>query len=191
MPLTLNRTPITATNTTVTMPADLAKHRRPVGAGEGAEGPRLPQPSRVERSEHPTSPERASVVEPVTSMPIANSASPAPMTTGITSGRFNTRVRTSRITPKTTAGTQWASTAAGRRSPTARRETCMSAATPMPPFRSSHPVPARNPPTTGYGTYRTRLPSRTVPSTKNVMPVRIVTTRVAAMTVRNARWGLP
>ncbi len=54
----------------------------------------------------------------------------------------------------------------------------------MPPFKSSHPVPARNPPTTGYGTNRTRLPSRTVPSARKTTPHRTVTTRVAAMTVR-------
>ena len=54
----------------------------------------------------------------------------------------------------------------------------------MPPLNSSHPVPARKPPTTGYGTNRTRLPSRAVPSTKKTTPQRVVTTSVAPMTVR-------
>src|SRR5688572_27253086 len=38
-----------------------------------------------------------------------------------------------------------------------------SVSTPTAPFAISHPVPARNPPMTGYGTYRTRSPSRSVP----------------------------
>ena len=45
-------------------------------------------------------------------------------------------------------------------------------------------MPARNPPTTGYGTNRTRLPSRNVPSAEKTTPHRIVTTSVAAITVR-------
>ena len=54
----------------------------------------------------------------------------------------------------------------------------------MPPLKSSHPVPARNPPTTGYGMNRTRLPSRKVPSTRKMTPHDNVTTSVAATTVR-------
>ena len=54
----------------------------------------------------------------------------------------------------------------------------------MPPLKSNHPVPARNPPTTGYGTNRTRLPSRNVPSNAKTTPHRTVTTSVAATTVR-------
>ena len=54
----------------------------------------------------------------------------------------------------------------------------------MPPLKSSHPVPARNPPTTGYGMNRTRLPSRNVPSTRKMTPQSTVTTSVAATTVR-------
>ena len=59
----------------------------------------------------------------------------------------------------------------------------------MPPLNSSHPVPARNPPTTGYGTNRTRLPSRNLPSIAKTRPHRTVTTRVAAMTVRKMSGG--
>ena len=127
----------------------------------------------------------------MTSIPIANSASPMPMIAGITSGRFTTRVTMSRTTPKTNAGTHRVSSAWRRRSSSVRRYGWMLAATPMPPFVSSHPVPARKPPTTGYGTNRTRLPSLNVPITRKVTPVRSVTTMVAATTVRKARLRLP
>ena len=54
----------------------------------------------------------------------------------------------------------------------------------IPLLKSSHPVPARNPPTTGYGTKRISLPSRYLPITRKTTPHRSVTTIVAAMTVR-------
>ena len=72
-----------------------------------------------------------------------------PMTAGTTSGRFTTRVVTRRITPNTNAGTQSTSALWPRRSSIERQYTWMLAATPMPPLKSSHPVPARKPPTTG------------------------------------------
>ncbi len=50
-------------------------------------------------------------------------------------------------------------------------------------------MPARNPPTTGYGTNRTRLPSLNFPSAKKTTPQRTVTTRVAAITVRKTSGG--
>ena len=55
---------------------------------------------------------------------------------------------------------------------------------------SSHPVPARKPPITGYGMNRARLPSRNVPSTRKASAVDSVTIMVAATTVRNA-WSTP
>ena len=64
-------------------------------------------------------------------------------------------------------------------------------ATFTPPRNSNHPVPARNPPTTGYGMNRARLPRRNEPITRNVTPVSTETTTVAATTVRNARLRLP
>ena len=124
-------------------------------------------------------------------MPITNSTTPIASTAGITSGRFTSRVATSRITPKAMAGTQSCNTEESIRSPIVLRDGGTSAATLMPPFRSSHPAPAMNPPTTGYGTKRIRLPRRSTPSTKKMPPLRTVTTRVAATTVRKARSGLP
>ncbi len=98
----------------------------------------------------------ASIEEPVTSIPTANPTSPIPSTMGMTSGFFTSRTATYRITPKASAGTQRLSVTGLTRRSTAltRRSTvrkCRSTppATKMPPLKSSHPVPARNPPTTG------------------------------------------
>ena len=121
----------------------------------------------------------------MTSMPIANTTSPIPSTTGITSGFFTNRTATSKITPKANAGTQRSAHRSASMSLNLRRWNSIAPkATKMPPLNSSHPVPARNPPTTGYGTNRTRLPSRNVPSARKTTPQSTVTTSVAATTVR-------
>ena len=59
--------------------------------------------------------------------------------------------------------------------------------TPAPPFTNSQPVPARNPPTTGYGTKRTRLPRRRVLRRRKKAPVANDVIPIATTTVRNLR----
>jgi hypothetical protein len=120
----------------------------------------------------------------VTTAPRTNTISPSAITEGITSGRFTTRTAISRIAPNANAGSQWTSWNPRIRTGTVRRwiDTCDE--TYIPPLKSSQPVPARKPPTTGYGTNRTRLPSRYRPRTQNTTPHRTVTISVAAITVR-------
>ena len=191
VPLMLNKTPITATNTTVTMPAACprtAHQSAPVRArkvhGWNSQperyGPSIQNPFRA-----------SSIDDPVTSMPIANSANPTASTIGMTSGFFTSRTARNMITPNARAGSQCVSVSRSVMDPNVPRCTSTPEATYRPPFRRSHPAPAMKPPTTGYGTNRIRLPSLSVPITTKTMPVSSVTTRVAATTVTNARLELP
>ena len=111
-------------------------------------------------------------------------------TTGITRARFTSRIAISRTTPKAAAGSHRTRKNLSTNWPIVPSCGSVLAATAMPPFMRSHPVPAKKPPTTGYGMNRARLPSRNVPSTRNVNAVNSVTIMVAATTVRNA-WSTP
>ncbi len=103
-----------------------------------------------------------SSVEPVSSTPSTNATRPIASTTGITSGRRITRTAMSRIRPKRNAGSQRTNEYSPARSPIvpitashcdssglATRRTWTPEETEIPRMSRSHPVPARNPPTTG------------------------------------------
>ena len=138
-------------------------------------------------SSHPPS-RTSSIEEPVTTIPITNTTSPIPITAGITRGRLITRTAISRITPNASAGSRWLSWNSNNW-PRLRSFTCIPAAALTPPLNSSHPVPARNPPTTGYGTNRISPPSRNLPITAKTIPQRTVTRMPAVTTVRKTSGG--
>ena len=122
----------------------------------------------------------------MTSTPIAKPTIPRARTAGITRARLTTLVATSKTTPNARAGIQRTSSNGSTNWPIVPSCGSVLAATARPPFMSSHPVPAKKPPTTGYGMNRARLPSRNVPSSRNVNAVKSVTIMVAATTVRKA-----
>ena len=186
VPPTLNRHAITATNTAVAIPGvwwSTADQSAPAiawmvhGCHSRVDwnGPSNQSPSRADWMD-----------EPVTSIPIANRTIPMAIIAGITIGRRTTRVATNRSTPNASAGPQRMSSNGSTNSWIVPRSGNIPAETRRPPLISNHPVPARKPPTTGYGMNRARFPSRNVPSSRNVTPVRSVSTRVVATTVRNA-----
>ena len=73
--------------------------------------------------------------------------------------------------------------AGATRAPSVDRVTGVPAMTVKPPWRTSQPVPAMNPPITGNGTKRTRLPSLKKPRRRTRSPVANVATMVAATTL--------
>ena len=150
MPLTLNNAAITATNTAVAMPAtwpSTADQSAPVIASGIVPGSQSRPAGKGPSSQSPS--RTSSSVEPVTTTPTAKAARPTPITAGITSGRRTTRVITSSRMPNASAGSHRMSSSSRMRSSRERQNTWILAATPIPPLNSSHPVPARKPPTTG------------------------------------------
>ena len=191
IPLAFRSVATTDTNTTVAIPADswkTAPQSAPAIA-RNAHGCHRPALGNGPRSHPPAS--ASAIEEPVTTSPIANTTKPMPSAAGINSGHRVTRTPIVNATAKTSAGSHRAREPHARSSRRVPTVGPMPLATPIPPLTSSQPVPARNPPITGYGTNRTMLPSRNAPSSRHTTPVRTLATTTAATTVRKTRSGIP
>ena len=191
IPLAFRSVATTDTNTTVAIPANswkTAPQSAPAIA-RNAHGCHSPALGNGPRSHPPAS--ASAIEEPVTTRPIANATKPMPSAAGISSGHRVTRTPIVNATAKTSAGSHRAREPHARSSRRVPTVGPIPLATPIPPLTSNQPVPARNPPITGYGTNRTMLPSRNAPSSRHTTPVRTLATTTAATTVRKTRWGSP
>ena len=124
MPDTLNSIASTATNTAVAIPAhcpSTADQSAPLIA-RSVHGSHRRADSNGPSSQRPAF--AVSSEEPVRSTPATNATRPIASTTGITRGRRITRTATSRITPKTKAGSHRTREYSRVRSPAVRRYTC-------------------------------------------------------------------